>query len=198
MLPRNRYYGISGTSSIERVKVEWVVNKLLFQNNRAIIARKPVTMKDRTLNNDNEYRVKHLEFIEDVINRQAKNSFTVKGWSLTLSAGIFTYLLSQDTSRQVHPAAYFIVILPAIVFWLLDAYYLRQERVFRCLYDDVRQDIGEEKIDTPKIELFNMDTSGYKATKPYWRGALWGKTVWLIPAMIILASAVLYFISNRP
>ena len=155
-------------------------------------------MEERILNSENEHRVKHLEFIEDVIDRQARNSFTVKGWSLTLSAGIFTYLLSQDTSRQVHPAAYFIGVLPAIVFWLLDAYYLRQERLFRCLYDDVRQDIVIEKSGTSNGELFNMDTSKYKSNKPYWRDALWGKTVWLIPAMIILAAVVLFFVSNRP
>lgn len=151
-------------------------------------------MKEHKLSNENEHRVKHLDLVEGVINRQAQNSFTIKGWSLTLSAGIFTYLLSQDTCSQVHPAAYFIVVLPAIVFWLLDAFYLRQERLFRCLYDDVRQDIGREKDQTSNRQLFDMDTSQYQPKQRYWRGALWGKTVWLIPAMILIAAAILYLI----
>lgn len=31
----------------------------------------------------------------------------------------------------------FIVIVPAIIFWMLDAYYLQQERKFRSVYNDV-------------------------------------------------------------
>lgn len=31
----------------------------------------------------------------------------------------------------------FIAIVPAIVFWMLDAYYLQQERKFRGIYNDV-------------------------------------------------------------
>src|SRR5260221_6073889 len=117
------------------------------------------TVKDHILNDVTEYHIKHLELIEGIISRQAQNSFTVRGWSLTLSVGIFTFLLSQDASKQVPPVAYLIVVLPTIVFWLLDAYYLRQERLFRCLYDDVRRQLAEREHKRPKPALFDMVTT---------------------------------------
>ena len=33
---------------------------------------------------------KHLEIIQGVINRMASNSFSLKGWAVTLVVGIFT------------------------------------------------------------------------------------------------------------
>ena len=37
-------------------------------------------------------------------------------------------------------------ILPALVFWILDAKYLQQERQFRGLYDAVRRDEVDEEF----------------------------------------------------
>jgi hypothetical protein len=76
----------------------------------------------------------------------AGNSFALKGWAVTLVAGIFA-LASKDTDKMYFLIAY----VPILVFWGLDTYYLLQERLFRSLYDKVRN-TEEEKID------FNMDT----------------------------------------
>lgn len=77
---------------------------------------------------------KHLEFIQNNISRLANHSFLIKGWAVTLIAGIFA--LSSKESNQV----YFIVAyIPILMFWCLDAYYLLEERLFRALYDKVRK-----------------------------------------------------------
>ena len=34
-------------------------------------------------------KLKHLEFIQGIITRMANNSFMLKGWAVTLVAGIF-------------------------------------------------------------------------------------------------------------
>ena len=39
-----------------------------------------------------EAKIKYLEMIQNVINRMAKNSFLLKGWSITLLTGIITLL----------------------------------------------------------------------------------------------------------
>lgn len=76
---------------------------------------------------------KHLEFIQNNISRLANHSFLIKGWAVTLIAGIFA--LSSKESNQL----YFIVAyIPILMFWCLDAYYLLEERLFRALYDKVR------------------------------------------------------------
>lgn len=79
-----------------------------------------------------ENKHKHLEMIQGVINRMANNSFLLKGWTVTLVAGIFA-LASKDANK-----IYFLITyVPIVVFWVLDAYYLYQERLYRKLYDKV-------------------------------------------------------------
>lgn len=89
----------------------------------------------------------HLDLIQGIINRMAGNSFALKGWTVTLVAGIFA-LSSKDADK-----AYFLVAyIPIVVFWWLDAYFLLQERLYRALYNHVRN-LSENEIN------FNMDTS---------------------------------------
>ncbi len=93
-----------------------------------------------------ENKRSHLEMIQVVINRMATNSLMLKGWSVVLVSALFALAASNSKPYFVY-LAYF----PAISFWLLDAYFLRQERLFCALYDHVRV-LGEDAID------FSMDT----------------------------------------
>ena len=79
--------------------------------------------------------------IQGVINRMASNSFMLKGWAVTLIAGIFA-LAAKDANKLYFIIAY----VPILVFWGLDAYYLRQERLYRKLYEKVRKQ-KETEID---------------------------------------------------
>lgn len=92
-------------------------------------------------------KTNHLQMIQGVISRMCSNSFSLKGWAITLVAGIFA-LASKDADKT-----YFLVTyIPVVAFWGLDAYYLQQERIYRALYDKVRA-LSENEID------FSMDTS---------------------------------------
>lgn len=89
-----------------------------------------------------ENRIKYLEMIQGIIVRMASNSFSLKGWAVTLVAGIFA-LSGKDTDKMYFLVAY----LPILVFWGLDSYYLLQERLYRALYDKVRQlPVGENSF----------------------------------------------------
>jgi len=57
----------------------------------------------------------------------ASNSFLVKGWSITL---IVATLLFKGSKYQI-----FVAFIPLVSFWVLDAYYLKQERMYRKLYE---------------------------------------------------------------
>lgn len=94
-----------------------------------------------------EKKMKHLEMIQGVINRMASNSFLLKGWAVTLVAGIFA-LSSKDADKLYFLIAY----IPILVFWGLDAYYLFQERLYRKLYDKICL-LQEQSVD------FSMDAS---------------------------------------
>ena len=86
--------------------------------------------------NNNERVVKHLEFIQGVVNRLGSNAFLLKGWSMTvLVAGA----LLMVRLRPDQPLLVLTLLVPVFGFWLLDAYFLWQERLFRAEYDRVRQ-----------------------------------------------------------
>ncbi len=102
----------------------------------------------------NENRVAHLGMIQLVIVRMAANSFLLKGWAVTLVAALFA--LASVGSRQEFA---WLALLPSVMFWVLDAYYVRQERLFRKLYDGVRTTaLGKLQGDT-----FSMDTKPYES-----------------------------------
>lgn len=87
----------------------------------------------------NEDKVKHLEMIQSIISRMASNSFLIKGWSITIVVAILG-LANKDSIIIL------ITIFPVVMFWMLDIYYLSQEKKFRELYNRVRV-ISNEDID---------------------------------------------------
>ena len=96
---------------------------------------------------DNTNKFKHLEMIENLIERMAKNCFQLKAWTMALVA-LIGGLAAKDSERK------FIIIafIPIIVFWLLDTYYLRIERQYRMLYKTITAK-DDDKID------FSMELS---------------------------------------
>ena len=85
--------------------------------------------------NGTEKVVEHLKIIQAIINRLARNSLWVKTWSLSLIVAAMILIVIQDGQD-----ANFILllILPVLGFWLLDGYFLWQERLFRKVYDEIR------------------------------------------------------------
>lgn len=96
-----------------------------------------------------EKLTKHIELVQGVINRMAGNSFLLKGWSVTLVAGLFALVAAGGNWAFAA-----LGLLPSLSFWWLDAYYLRQERLFRKLHDAVRR--GELDND-----VYCMSTTKY-------------------------------------
>jgi hypothetical protein len=129
-----------------------------------------------------EQVTKHLEFAQTVIGRMASNSFLLKGWSVTLSAALFA-LAAKDANRMFA----IIALFPALSFWGLDAYYLRQERLFCKLYDDLRLAAHQG---TPAVEPFSMATEKYKAQVASWFCTLWSPTVVGLHGMVVLVLAI--------
>lgn len=100
-----------------------------------------------------ENKRKHLEFIQGAINRMAGNLFFLRGWTITLIAALFAFFVKDANTDFI-----FVVYFPVIIFWILDGYFLSQERLFRALYNHVRK-LDEKEID------FSMDTDEYKKDK---------------------------------
>ena len=81
----------------------------------------------------------------------ASNSFYLKGWSITVITAIVT-LSFKESDWRIYSCA----LVLNIVFWFLDAYYLRQEKLFRELYNKVSKVSDDSLID------FSMNTSEFE------------------------------------
>jgi len=77
-----------------------------------------------------ENKRKHLEFIQTTINRVANNSFLLKGWAITVVGGLLAFGFKDLDCRYI-----FISLAVLFFFWILDGYYLHQEKLFRELYE---------------------------------------------------------------
>lgn len=125
--------------------------------------------------------MKHLEMIQEIINRMASNSFALKGWTVTLVAGIFA-LQGSDTDNLRHLVAF----VPIIVFWGLDAFYLSMEKSYRSLYNHVCK-LSEYNID------FSMDVSVCEDDKyKYWKCIVSSTELsFYLPLLILVALIIL-------
>ncbi len=94
-----------------------------------------------------EAKLKHLEFIQGVINRMATTSFLLKGWAITITGGLLALTFKEINRRYLYISAAVLML-----FWLLDAIYLAHERNFVRLYEKVRR-LKDEEVD------FSMDAS---------------------------------------
>lgn len=90
----------------------------------------------------NEKKIAHLGFIQGVISRMGGNLFYLRGWVITLIAGILVLLAKFDGEKL--PIFFLAGII--IIFWCYDGYFLALERKYRDLYDEVRLK-KESKID---------------------------------------------------
>lgn len=131
-----------------------------------------------------ENKRKHLELIQGVINRMAGNLFFLKGWAITIIAG-----LSGLSAKDANLNEIFIALFLAIIFWVLDGYFLSQERKYRDLYDHVRK-LDEKDID------FAMDTRPYDNDYNSWMSSIFSKTLmWFYFPLIIVMVIIIGFIN---
>jgi hypothetical protein len=116
--------------------------------------------------------------IRAIINRMSAGSFLIKGWSvLSVSA-----LLAVATTNQVHARFAWLALFMAIAFWMLDAHFLRQKRLFRRTYDRV-QSLQESEVD------FNMDTAPVDGEAASYGSALFSRSLGAFHGTIVILVA---------
>lgn len=126
-----------------------------------------------------EERLKHFEFIQNVVSRMAQNSFILKGWVVTLASGLLALAAHQSDKRYVL-VTYFCVPL----FFALDGYYLHQERMFRSLY---REAVAG------KVPVLSMDTNPFNKGRNNWLRSCFSLTVWPLYSVILGITFLIMF-----
>lgn len=129
--------------------------------------------------------IRHLEIIQGIINRLGHDSFLIKGWSMAILAAAILFI-----SRYTMNPEWIILnfLIPVVGFWILDGYFLWQERLFRGIYNDVR------KQDTTD---FGMNILAQKSKpKCKWHHAIFSMTLIIFYMIEIVFIVVTFCILN--
>jgi hypothetical protein len=127
-----------------------------------------------------DLRVKHLEMLDGVISRIAGQGASLKNYCITLTTAACGFAITLQK-----PVVALLSLVPVVIFALLDAQYLRLERKFRAVFEDVR--LGNWKT----VPSFDMRTAG--ALKVSYWGALssWSIVIFYAPLAIGVIIVVL-------
>lgn len=133
---------------------------------------------------DESIRIAHLTMLQGVITRMGANSFTLKALAATFGSAAVAVMATAETPSPYYAVA---AVVPMIIFWLMDAQYLRLERAYRKLYDHVRK--GEE------IEAYSLEATPFmKDTSSVIRLALSWSVSWFYVAIFLSLGAVVSLI----
>jgi len=130
-----------------------------------------------------EEKLKHLEFIQNIITRMNSNSFQIKGWCITIVSAVLALYASTQKSQFI-----LIGIVPTVLFWFLDSYYLTQERKFRGLYNEIAG-ISNSKNN---IKPFEMRPDLYCDGNCYFWTVFLSATIFWLYFIIILLLCSMY------
>jgi hypothetical protein len=135
----------------------------------------PQSAKESSMTNPNPPNEKHLEFLQNAITRLGTNSFQIKGVAIALISALVGFYANGNNS-----AFLVIAFFVTLIFWLLNAYYLQQERKLRGVYNYL---IGIRNPDMPEdleIQDFAFPLNKFeKGQYGYW------KTFWSKPHCIL-------------
>ena len=134
-------------------------------------------------------KIKHLEFIQATITRMNQNSFQIKGWMITIVSALLALYANSKNVMYI-----FIAVVPVIVFWMLDAYYLQQERKFRGIYNDVAGISSEDS--NIVIKDFEMPIQKYQCGQYCYFNVLISKTILPLYGFIVIGLVVAYILLN--
>ncbi len=132
---------------------------------------------------DNQELYKEIDLIQNCINRMAKNSFMVKGWALTIFAGVIT--ISKMEVLNNLWLLICTVLVPYLAFWMLDAFFLHTERKYRKMYAWV---IQERKRGNTEYQ-YDLNPERFKRTVGCMSCSFFSKTLLLfygVPTVVII------------
>ena len=117
---------------------------------------------------DNAAVIAHIALLQGIINRLAGNSASCKTWCITLVGGLLA-LYGVLHGRRILVAA----VVPVVIFAVLDAAYLAQERLYRKHFDSLAIKLRHERYTA--ADLYTAQVARI-TPGPVW-GAFWSWSV---------------------
>lgn len=131
---------------------------------------------------------KELDLIQEIINRMARNSFIIKGWMISLTSILFTFVVNKELSLSENIFLLIFLLVEIITFWYLDAFYLHKERCYIQLYNHL--------ISSPNREnrvLYSLNYRPFISKVGNVRKVMWSITIvwiYIIPMLIVLGNTI--------
>ncbi|POS63018.1 hypothetical protein ASQ43_04250 [Parasaccharibacter apium] len=111
------------------MKRQWFI--IMFLNKKTNPFSKAIQSKP-TMEDKRQY----LSFIQAIVSRLSDHCKAIKMGTVTFLAGAVAYLAAHPNNVQLSWKVITCYAVIIVVLWILDAYYLRQERLFRKLYNE--------------------------------------------------------------
>lgn len=132
--------------------------------------------------------ITYLEMIQGAIDRMSTSSAIFKGFAATISAGLLAYFSLEEVGWIL-----LLSILPIICFAFLDIYYLRLERRYRFLYEQVRAEKWEADFRLMPPDPKTILAIDKKANIRIW-SCIRSPSIWLFYGLTILTSVIIIIV----
>ena len=109
------------------------------------------------LNEDSSAVQAHLSMMQGVINRMAENSRSCKVWCVTLVAAVLVLV-----ARTGEPQHALLALLPVILFFFLDTYYLALEQAFIGSQNTFVDRLHREKLNREEVYRIARERFGLR------------------------------------
>ena len=141
-------------------------------------------------------RLKELDLIQSCISRMSDDSLKMKGWSMA----VFVAVLGLLPDHVSHLFIAFVGTVMGLLFWSLDASYLRLERLYRAKYQWVIMNRATDDrflfdLDpaNKEMRIFSLGQTEYES----FRSAFWSKFVVGFHFFPILFYWIWFYIERR-
>lgn len=138
-------------------------------------------MANQAQNTRQETLYKEIDLIQSCISRMAQNSFMVKGWVITLVAACCAVSSLNSNEWKM---LFIFGALAIILFWYLDAFFLKTERLYRYKYEWVIKNRLSKDIHEFDLNPYNKQMWTNGKEEPAIIGVMFSKT--LLPMYLLL------------
>ena len=148
-------------------------------------------MANQNQNTRQEMLYKEIDLIQSCITRMAQNSFVVKGWVITLVAACCA-LSSLNTSEC--KILFIFGALATILFWYLDAFFLKMERLYRFKYEWVIKYRMQKDEYTFDLNPYNKKMWLADKREPTIMEIMFSKTLLPMYFLLLAFDAIIFFV----
>ncbi|WP_446811476.1 hypothetical protein ACH50O_07900 [Methylomonas sp. 2BW1-5-20] len=131
--------------------------------------------------------IKTLEMYQAIITRMATNSAACKNWCTPLITAILIFAVKENKPQLIG-----LTLIPLLICYLLDAYYLMLENRFRAGFQLAATKVADSSFGYD--DLFKLMPTGSKSG--LWRKALFSLATWPVYSGLLLLIGLGYKIAG--